>query len=105
MFEYPPYLHIQVVRIKDFEDVTKLAKADQYFSQVKFISPFLAKPLADSSLEIVTIPRLPERIECMLYRRKLDLDIAEIRPELNILRNATLELRTSKKFKQILQVT
>lgn len=52
----------------------------------------------------MTIPRLAERLDCMLYRRKLDLDIAEIRPELNILRNASHELRTSKKFKQILQV-
>jgi diaphanous 1 len=40
----------------------------------------------------------------MLYRRKLDLDIAEIRPELNILRNASHELRTSSKFKRVLQV-
>ncbi|GLB34079.1 putative diaphanous FH3 domain contatinign protein [Lyophyllum shimeji] len=75
----------EVARIKDFGDVKKLAKADQYFSQ------------------IMTIPRLAERLECMLYRRKLDLDIAEIRPELNILRNACHELRTSQRFKQVLQ--
>ena len=52
----------------------------------------------------MTIPRLSERLECMLYRRKLDLEIEEIRPELNILRNASQELRNSSKFKQILQV-
>ena len=40
----------------------------------------------------------------MLYRRKLDLDIEEIRPDLNTLRDASQELRTSSKFKQILQV-
>lgn len=52
----------------------------------------------------MTIPRLSHRLECMLYRRKLDLDIEEIRPELNILRNASQELRTSTKFKKVLQV-
>lgn len=73
-------------RIKDFGgDTSKLAKADQYFCQ------------------IMDIPRLPERLECMLYRRKLDLDIEEIRPELAILRNACTELKGSKKFKQVLQ--
>ncbi|KAG6861568.1 hypothetical protein C0995_014864 [Termitomyces sp. Mi166 len=75
----------EISRIKDFYDVKKLAKADQYFN------------------EIMTIPRLAERLECMLYRRKLDLDIAEIRPELNILRSASRELRSSSKFKYILQ--
>ena len=40
----------------------------------------------------------------MLYRRKLDLDIAELRPELNTLRSACHELRSSNKFKHVLQV-
>lgn len=77
----------EVQRIQNFDEIGKLAKADQYFSQ------------------IITIPRLSERLECMLYRRKLDLDIEEIRPDLNTLRNASQELRTSSKFKQILQVS
>ncbi|KAG6832180.1 hypothetical protein H0H92_004911 [Tricholoma furcatifolium] len=76
----------EILRIKDFDDVKKLAKADQYFS------------------EIMIIPRLKERLDCMIYRRKLDLDVAEMRPELNILRNASRELRSSLKFKQILQL-
>lgn len=50
------------------------------------------------------IPRLEERLECMTYRRRLDLDITELRPELEMLHNAAHELRTSQKFKQILQV-
>ena len=50
------------------------------------------------------IPRLPERMECMLYRRKLELDIAEVRPELDIVHNAAKELRTSTRFKAVLQV-
>ena len=32
------------------------------------------------------------------------MDMEETRPELNILRNACTELRTSAKFKQVLQV-
>lgn len=52
----------------------------------------------------MAIPRLTERLECMLYRRKLELDIEDIRPELNILRNASRELRSSLKFKKLLQV-
>ena len=55
-------------------------------------------------MQIMDIPRLPERLECMLYRRKFDEDIEEIRPELHILREASHELRASKRFKQILQV-
>jgi hypothetical protein len=52
----------------------------------------------------MTIPRLAERLDCMLFRRKLELDIEEIRPELTILRNASRELISSTKFKQLLQV-
>jgi diaphanous 1 len=40
----------------------------------------------------------------MLYRRRLDLDVEEIRPDLNTLRNACHELRSSTRFKQVLQV-
>jgi len=40
----------------------------------------------------------------MLYRRRFEFEIEEIRPDLNILRNASHELRSSLKFKQILQV-
>ena len=31
------------------------------------------------------IPRLTERLESMVYRRRLELDTVEIKPELNIL--------------------
>lgn len=40
----------------------------------------------------------------MLYRRRLEIDIAEIRPELDALWNASRELRNCKSFKQILQI-
>ena len=52
----------------------------------------------------MTIPRLSERIQCLHYRRRLELDIAEVRPDLNILRNAAHELHSSLRFKQTLQV-
>ena len=40
----------------------------------------------------------------MLYRQKLEMDIEEVRPELNIVRNASQELRTSTRFRKVLQV-
>lgn len=59
---------------------------------------------ADLPQKIMCIPRLSERVECMQFRRRLDLDIEEVRPDLDILRNASRELRSSSKFKQTLQV-
>lgn len=41
----------------------------------------------------------------MLTRRKLDLDLEEIRPELAILRNATDEVRQSGNFRRCLEVS
>ena len=52
----------------------------------------------------MTIPRLSQRLKCMLYYRRLELDIEEVRPDLSILRNASHELRLSSQFKQTLQV-
>jgi len=60
--------------------------------------------LNDAS-KIMTIPRLSSRLESMLYRRNVELEIAEIRPELNILHNAASELRKSERFKSVLQVS
>lgn len=67
-------------------DVGQLAKADQYFA------------------EIMSIPRLRERIECMVYRRRLELEIEELRPELNIVHKASHEMRGSVRLKRVLQV-
>lgn len=53
----------------------------------------------------MTIPRLSERLECMIFRRRLELEIEEIRPELNILRSASREVRSSIRFKGVLQVS
>ena len=39
----------------------------------------------------------------MLYRRRLELEIEEVRPELDIVRSATKELKVSDSFKQVLK--
>lgn len=50
------------------------------------------------------IPRLPQRLECMIYRQKLELEIEEIRPDLKTVHDACKELRASARFKSTLQV-
>ncbi|KAI6100735.1 hypothetical protein EDD16DRAFT_442119 [Pisolithus croceorrhizus] len=75
----------EITRIKEFGDVSRLAKADQYFS------------------EIMTIPRLPQRLECMTFRLRFELDVNEIRPELKTVHDACRELQSSRRFKATLQ--
>ena len=53
----------------------------------------------------MVIPRLAERLDCMLYRRRLELEIAEVKPDVDMVRNAGAELRSSIKFKQVLSVS
>ena len=62
-------------------------------------------PVASSSdhLQIMDIPRLAQRLDCMLFRRKFELDIEEIRPDLEVLHFAAKELKTSTRFKTVLQ--
>lgn len=52
----------------------------------------------------MTIPRLEERLTCMITRRRFEMDLEEIRPELSILRNAADEIRGSAKFRAVLKV-
>jgi diaphanous 1 len=52
----------------------------------------------------MNIPRLGTRLECMIFRRRLELDVEELRPELDILRNASRQVRGSARFKGVLQV-
>jgi hypothetical protein len=40
----------------------------------------------------------------MVYRRRLELDVEEIRPELDILHSSSRELKASQRFKRVLQV-
>lgn len=51
------------------------------------------------------IPRLGERLSCMIYRRKLEMDMEELKPELTILRSAADELKNSLSLKKLLAVS
>ena len=51
------------------------------------------------------IPRLGERLSCMIYRRKLEMDMEELKPELTILRSAADELKNSIALKKLLAVS
>ncbi|KAL8283496.1 hypothetical protein RQP46_005599 [Phenoliferia psychrophenolica] len=65
-------------------DITSLAASDQYLN------------------EMMVIPRLGERLSSMLYRRRLEMEQEELKPEVNILRSAADELKNSVKFKKLL---
>lgn len=54
---------------------------------------------------MITIPRLSERCSCLLYRRRLNLEQEELKPDLTMLRTAADELRASVKFKTVLSVS
>lgn len=53
----------------------------------------------------MSIPRLSQRMECMIFRQRFELDVEEIRPDLKTVRDACRELRTSQLFKRTLQVS
>ncbi|KAK0527084.1 hypothetical protein OC834_004561 [Tilletia horrida] len=73
--------------VRDYPgDFSQLAAADQFFKQV------------------AGIPRLTQRLNCMLYARKFHVDLAEIKPDLRAMRRAVEELKGSEKFKKILEV-
>ena len=40
----------------------------------------------------------------MVFRRKVELDIEEVRPDLDIVRSASKELRGSERFRNVLKV-
>lgn len=54
--------------------------------------------------QMMSIPRLEERLACMITRRRFEMELEEIRPELSILRNAADEVRSSEKFRLVLKV-
>jgi hypothetical protein len=55
--------------------------------------------------QMMIIPRLGERLGCMIYRRRLEMDMEELKPELSILRCAADELKSSVKLKRLLAVS
>ncbi|PWZ03137.1 hypothetical protein BCV70DRAFT_12160 [Testicularia cyperi] len=71
--------------VRDFDgDINTLSKADQFFK------------------EMLGIPRLSERLTCMVYMRKFELDLEELKPDLRILKNAVDEVNGSAKFRTVL---
>lgn len=59
--------------------------------------------LSDQYLhQMASIPRLAERMSCMLYRRQLNMAQEELKPDLTMLRSAADELKKSTKFKTVL---
>jgi hypothetical protein len=72
-------------RLRTFDgDITKLAKPDSFLR------------------EISTIPRIKDRIEAMVFKQRFELHIAELVPDLAILRSAMMEVRESERFREVL---
>jgi len=65
-------------------NITELSLSDQYLHQMS------------------SIPRLTERMSCMLYRRQLNMAQEELKPDLTMLRSAADELKRSSKLKTVL---
>ncbi|KAI9298202.1 FH2-domain-containing protein [Neoconidiobolus thromboides FSU 785] len=55
-------------------------------------------------LQILDIPRLSERLNCMIFRRKFDSDLQDIKPELTTLNQVIIELKTSKRLSILLEI-
>jgi hypothetical protein len=85
--------------------VTLLSASDQFMRLVSDLAPRLSISLTSrSSIQMITIPRLGERLSCMMTRRRFEMDLEELRPELSILRNAADEVKASSKLKAVLKV-
>jgi hypothetical protein len=54
---------------------------------------------------MITIPRLKQRIEIMLLRRRFEIQLAEILPDLGILRSAAVEIKFSTRLRDVLTVS
>ncbi|KAF9105603.1 hypothetical protein BGX27_009549 [Mortierella sp. AM989] len=53
--------------------------------------------------EIMDIPRLSERVSSMIFRRRLEIDVGELKPEMDVLRLTIEELHNSKRLKSLLK--
>lgn len=72
-------------RLRTFDgDLTKLAKPDSFLR------------------EMGTIPRIKERLEAMVFKQRFEMQIAELIPDLAILRSAMIEIKESERFKDVL---
>lgn len=72
-------------RLRTFDgDITKLAKPDMFLR------------------EISTIPHLGDRLEAMVFKQRFEMHVAEILPDLKILREGMREIKGSERFKEVL---
>ncbi|KAI8600503.1 hypothetical protein EDD21DRAFT_376993 [Dissophora ornata] len=53
--------------------------------------------------EIMDIPRLSERVSAMVFRRRLEIDVGELKPEMDVLRLTIQELQSSRRLKSLLK--
>ncbi|KAG0234469.1 hypothetical protein BGW41_001142 [Actinomortierella wolfii] len=76
----------EIELVREYEgDFDTLASADRFYR------------------EIYDIPRLSERLTAMIFRRRLEIEIAELTPEMEVLRCTIQELRSSTKLKRLLK--
>ncbi|CAG8761717.1 9161_t:CDS:2, partial [Ambispora leptoticha] len=80
----PSTEEIELVREYD-GDLSNLGNAEKYIK------------------EIMVIPRLSERLTCMIFRRRFEIEAEELLPDISILRDAHMELKNSEKFKKLLK--
>ncbi|KAI8360387.1 hypothetical protein B0O80DRAFT_203131 [Mortierella sp. GBAus27b] len=76
----------EVELIKDYDgDFEILGSAEKFYRQ------------------IVDIPRLSERLGAMIFRRRLEMDVSELKPEMDVLRQTIEELHNSSRLKGLLK--
>ncbi|KAF9131822.1 hypothetical protein BGW39_001281 [Mortierella sp. 14UC] len=76
----------EIELIKEFEgDFESLGHAEKFYR------------------EIYDIPRLSERVSSMIFRRRLEIDVGELKPEMDVLRLTIEELHSSRRLKSLLK--
>ncbi|KAI8373312.1 hypothetical protein BD560DRAFT_291277, partial [Blakeslea trispora] len=76
----------EIEAVKEFQgDLDMLGDAEKYFRSIMYI------------------PRLTDRISCMIFRRRFKHELNEILPELDVIQIAITELRQSARFKHVLK--
>jgi diaphanous 1 len=93
----------QAEKLRRFEgDRSKLAKPDQFFMDVSCLFHSI---VGTANSKIMAIPRLKQRVEVMLLRRRFDIQLAEILPDLGILKSAAVEIKASSRLRDVLAVS
>ena len=101
---------VQVDKVRTYDgEESKLAKPDQFFLQVSQADPFPLRTTIQYkrslSSQISTIPRLKERVDIMLFRRRFDILLSELMPDLGILHSAAIEIKASRRLREVLKVS